>query len=119
MPEAVETAFVAAQQAVAVLTPDPQTGLEPLTGLAAAIDHYQMGIVQVRREDYAGAAATFGQVTTFAPAFANAYYYGGLANSRIDRPDQMTINFERFLQLAPEAPEAPRVQSSMRSVRGR
>ena len=77
-----------------------------------------MGIVQARREDYAAAAAAFEQVTTYAPAFAYGYYYGGQANSRIDRPDQMAINFERFLQLAPEAPEAPRVQSLLRSVRG-
>ncbi len=119
MTEAVETAFVAAQRAVAVVTPDPQSGLEPLTGPAAAIAHFQMGIVQVRREDYAAAAAAFEQVTTYAPAFAYGYYYGGQANSRIDRPDQMAINFERFLQLAPEAPEAPRVQSLLRSVRGR
>ncbi len=119
LPEAVETALVAAQQAVAALTPDPQTGLEPLTGPAAAMAHYQMGIVHARRKDNAGAAAAFEQVTTLAPAFAYAYYYGGLANSRIDRPDRMAINFERFLQLAPNAPEAPRVLSLMRSVRGR
>ena len=117
--EAVETAFADGQRAVALLTPDPQSGLEPLTGPVATIAHYQMGIVHARRNDYAAAAAAFERVTTHAPAFAYGYYYGGQANSRIDRPDQMAINFERFLQLAPEAPEAPRVLSLMRSLRGR
>ena len=119
LPEAVEEAFATAQRAVGALTPEPLTESEPPTGAVAAMVYYQMGIVQARRLDYEGAAAAFEHVTTFDPAFAYAYYYGGMANSRIDRPDQMAINFERFLQLAPEAPEAPRVQSLMRSVRGR
>ena len=117
--EAVETAHLAAQQAIAALTPDDATGAAPVTGPPAAFAHYQLGIAKVRLEDYAGAAEAFELATTHDPAFAYAYYYGGMANSRIDRSDQMAINFERFLTLAPEAPEAARVQSLMRSVRGR
>lgn len=117
--EAVETAHLAAQQAVASLTPDDTTESAPVTGPPAAFAHYQMGIVKVRLEDYGGAAEAFELATKEDPAFAYAYYYGGMANSRIDRSDQMAINFERFLMLAPDAPEAVRVQSLMRSVRGR
>ena len=79
-----------------------------------------MGLVQAQRSDSAGAAVSFEQAASLDPTFAYAYYYAGLASSRIGRPDRMAINFERFLQLAPEAPEgSPRVQSLMRSVRGR
>lgn len=109
MPQAMETAALAAQQAVAAAP----------TGPGAAVAHYQMGLVQAQRSDSAGAAVSFEQAASLDPTFAYAYYYAGLASSRIDRPDRMAINFERFLQLAPEAPEGPRVQSLMRSVRGR
>ncbi len=88
-------------------------------GGAAALAHYQVGLVQAQQVDYAAAAASFEQATENDPAFAYAYYYAGLAHSRLDRTDQMAINFERFLQLAPDAPEAPRVESLMRSIRGR
>lgn len=108
-PGTLEAAVLAAQQAVAAAA----------TGPAAATAHYQMGLVQAQRDDYAGAAVSFEQATSLDPSFAYAYYYAGLASSRIDRPDRMAINFERFLQLAPEAPEGPRVESLMRSVRGR
>ena len=120
-PEAVETAHLAAEQAIAALTPDAALATEaaPVTGPPAAFAHYQLGIAKVRLEDYAGAAEAFELATTYDPAFAYAYYYGGMAYSRVDRSDQMAINFERFLTLAPEAPEAARVQSLMRSVRGR
>lgn len=108
-PEAVETAFLAAQQAVAAAPQGPES----------AVLHYQMGLVQARRNDFAGAAVSFEQAASLDPSFAYAYYYAGLASSRIERPDRMAINFESFLELAPEAPEVPRVQSLMRSVRGR
>ena len=117
--QAVEQAFRGAQQAVALLSGDPASGRPAVTGRVAAIAQYQLGLVHAFRGDYSGAAEAFEAAQTHAPAFAYAYYYGGQAQSRLERPDRMAINFERFLQLAPDAPEARRVQSLMRSVRGR
>ena len=105
-PEALAEADVSVQQAV-----DADPGL--------AVAHYQRGIVEAYKEDHTTAAAAFEQAATLDPGFAYAYYYGGLSYSRIDRTDQMAIHFERFLRLAPDAPEAGRVESLMRSVRGR
>ena len=85
--------------------------------LAAA--HYQRGLVDGHWRDYASAADAFSRATTLDPAFAYAHYYAGLSYSRIEQPDQMAIHFERFLTLAPDAPEVGQVQSLMRSVRGR
>ena len=118
-PEAVEEAFLAAQEAVALLDADPATGRAAANGPVATIAHYQAGLVHAFRDDYSAAAVAFEAARTHDPGFAYAYYYGGQAHSRLERPDQMAINFERFLQIAPEAPEARRVQSLMRSVRGR
>jgi tetratricopeptide (TPR) repeat protein len=81
--------------------------------------HYQLGLVLAKREEWAPAAAEFDKVTELSPTNAYAYYYGGLMHYRANRPDQMAIHFERFLKLAPEAPERPEVMSIMKTVRGR
>ena len=81
--------------------------------------HYQLGLVLAKREEWAPAATEFDKVTELNPTNAYAYYYGGLMHYRANRPDQMAIHFERFLKLAPDAPERPEVMSIMRTVRGR
>jgi len=53
------------------------------------------------------------------PTFAAAYYYAGLASSRVKRIDLMANNFGLFIKLAPNAPERPEVESILRTVRGR
>ena len=81
--------------------------------------HYQRGIVLMTRKDYANAAAAFAKATQLDPTFAAAFYYAGLANYRASRIDLMTNNFEKFVKLAPNAPERPEVESILRTVRGR
>jgi tetratricopeptide (TPR) repeat protein len=80
---------------------------------------YQRGIVLMTRKEYADAAGAFTKATQLDPAFAAAYYYAGLANSRVKRVDLMTNNFEKFIKLAPNAPERPEVESILRTMRGR
>jgi len=81
--------------------------------------HYQLGLVLAKREEWAPAATEFDKVTELNPSNAYAYYYGGLMHYRANRPDQMAIHFDRFLKLAPDAPERPEVMSIMKTVRGR
>ncbi len=81
--------------------------------------HYQLGLVLAKREEWAPAATEFDKVTELSPSNAYAYYYGGLMHYRANRPDQMAIHFDRFLKLAPDAPERPEVMSIMKTVRGR
>ena len=52
------------------------------------------------------------------PSLAYAHYYGGLMHYRAKQPDRMATRFERFLQLAPDAPERPEVLQIMRTIRG-
>lgn len=99
----------------ALVSADRSVAMNP--GLATA--HYQRGLVLVRREAWREAALAFDEVSTIEPAYAYAYYYGGLAYSRARRPDLMAVRFERFLKLAPEAPERPEVLQIMRTLRGR
>lgn len=104
--EQVGTALESAERAVALA---PQ--------LADA--HYQLGLVQAKREDWRAAAEAFDRAANLNPAVAYAHYYGGLMHYRAGRPDRMANHFEQFLKLAPEAPERPEVLQIMRTVRGR
>ena len=80
---------------------------------------YQLGLVLAKRGDWGGAAAAFDQAAHLNPSMAYAHYYGGLMHYRAGRPDLMAVAFERFLTLAPEAPERAEVLQTMRTARGR
>ena len=86
---------------------------------APALAHYQLGLTLGRRQAYEEAAAAFEEVIAREPAFAYAHYYAGLSYYQIDRTDRMAAAFEMFLMLAPEAPERDRVESVLRTLRGR
>ena len=94
-----------------------QRAVEIADGLADA--HYQRGLVLAKREDWRGAAESFDRVSQIDPMHAYAYYYAGLMHYRASRPDLMAVRFERFLKLAPDAPERPEVLQIMRTIRGR
>jgi tetratricopeptide (TPR) repeat protein len=81
--------------------------------------HYQLGLVQAHKNDLEGAAASFGRAVTAEPSFAYAHYYAGLMYSRMQREDQVTVYWEAFLKLAPQAPEAAQVQAIMPTLRAR
>jgi len=80
---------------------------------------YQLGLVSAKMENWAAAAAAFDRAAELDPTFAYAHYYAGLANSRIKRADRTAEHLERFLKLAPMAPERPAMESLMRTLRGR
>jgi len=78
---------------------------------------YQLGLAYAESRDYANAATTFEKATMMDPSFAYAHYYGGLSYYQVKRIDKMSNFFERFLKLAPDAPERPAIEALMRSVR--
>jgi tetratricopeptide (TPR) repeat protein len=86
---------------------------------APAEAQYQLGLVLSKQQLWQPAAEAFDHVTHTDPTNAYAYYYAGLMHYRAKRTDLMAGRFERFLKLAPNAPERPEVQQIMRTVRGR
>jgi tetratricopeptide (TPR) repeat protein len=86
-------------------------------GLAAA--HYQLGLALAKLQRWDEASMAFDAAAQRDQAMAYAHYYGALMHSRAGRSDRMAVGFDRFLKLAPEAPERPEVMSLMRTVRGR
>ena len=101
----IDAAFESAQQAVAAADEMPEA-------------HFQLGLVHAKRQDWRAAAAEFDRAAELNPSLAYAHYYGGLMHYRAKQPGRMAISFERFLKLAPEAPERPEVLQIMRTIRG-
>jgi tetratricopeptide (TPR) repeat protein len=81
--------------------------------------HYQLGIVEALRADFAASSAALEQATLLNPGFAYAHYAAGMAWYRVKRLDKMAIHFESFIRLAPEAPERPAVEQLMRTIKRR
>jgi tetratricopeptide (TPR) repeat protein len=112
------------QSAVAMVNNENERAVELATQAVAAGPesfqaHYQLGHAKSKFEDWAGCAEEFHQAATLNPTFAYAHYYAGLSYSRIKRADRTSEHFERFLKLAPNAPERAAVESLMRTLRGR
>jgi protein O-GlcNAc transferase len=80
---------------------------------------YQLGLIGSVRGDHAESADAFARAAELNPQMAYAHYEAGMAFYQVKRVDRMAVFFENFLKLAPKAPEAPAVQSIMRTVRGR
>lgn len=79
---------------------------------------YLKGILLYNKQDYPGAIETFNKVITSIPDKAYAHYYLGLSNYNAGKKPQAIQSFERFLQLAPEAPEAPQIRELLRRLKG-
>jgi tetratricopeptide (TPR) repeat protein len=79
---------------------------------------YQLGLVQLRRSDWDGAAQALDRATQLMPDFAYAFYNAGVAHQRARRFPEMADRFRRFLELAPEAPERKMVQTALNALRG-
>jgi tetratricopeptide (TPR) repeat protein len=88
-----------------------------LNGESAAA-HYVLGLAYAYRQDFRNAAPGLEKALSLDPDNAYAHYQLGLVQYRLKRYDQTIIHFERFLELMPEAPEAPQVKSILRTVRG-
>jgi len=94
-----------------------RTAVERNAELAQA--QFQLGQALDAKGENALAAEAFEKAATRAPQMAYAHYQAGMSNYKAKRIDKMAVYFENFLKLAPNAPEAPAVQSIMRTVRGR
>ena len=104
--------------------PNPQQALEAAQHAVSLNPdlpeaQYQLGLACSFLDDFPGAAAAFEKAARLDSTFAYAEYYAGLAYYRAKRTDLMAVHFERFLKLAPGAPERPEVESIMRTLRRR
>lgn len=85
----------------------------PEAGLVA----YQIGFTRSYQENWQAALEQFNRAIEENPRLAYAYYYRGLVHDKLGRKDLLVNDMEKFLALAPNAPEAERAKSILRSVK--
>jgi tetratricopeptide (TPR) repeat protein len=112
------------RSALALLASNPADAVDAANQAVSGGDslpeaHFARGMALRAKQDMAGAAAEFERASQLDPQWAYAHYYAGLAYSRAKRIDQTASHFNRFLQLAPQAPERAEVQSVLRTLGGR
>lgn len=75
------------------------------------------GSLALARKDYKAAASLLEPHVNAHPDEPFGHYYLGLAQYGLKKPDKTVQHFQRFLSLAPDTPEAARVESLLRSIR--
>jgi predicted Zn-dependent protease len=78
--------------------------------------HRTRGMILLKRDRFADASQSLARALELDPKDPYANYYFGMASSRLRRTDLMIKHFQLFLELAPNAPEAPKVRSLLRSL---
>lgn len=82
-----------------------------------ALVPYQIGVTRLFQEQWQPALDQLTQAIEQDSGLAFAYYYRGLAAEKLNRKDLLVNDMERFLQLAPDSPEAERARLILRAVK--
>ena len=72
---------------------------------------YQMGATRAFQQSWADAVTLLTQSLEKDTGMALAYYYRALAHEKLGRKDLMIIDLDRFVKVAPTAPEAERARA--------
>ena len=91
--------------------------LQGASGPSPALIPYQIGVTRAFQENWTAAAEQLNRAVEMDSGLAYAYYYRGLAQEKLGRKDLLVNDMERFLALAPNAPEAERARAILRAVR--
>lgn len=90
-------------------------------GAALNPDHpdvfYQKGLIFGYTDKTADAVAAFERCVELQPDFVYAHYQLGMAYNQQKRFDLTIVHLTRFLELAPQAPEAPQVRNLLEFLR--
>lgn len=82
-----------------------------------ALIPYQIGVTQAFKENWSAAAEQLNRAIEMDSGLAYAYYYRALAQEKLGRKDLLVNDMERFLAIAPNAPEADRAKAILRAVK--
>jgi tetratricopeptide (TPR) repeat protein len=79
--------------------------------------HYILGVIHAFRKDVPRAVESLQRSVELEDGDAYAHYHLGLLQYQQKKFDQTIIHFEKFNELAPNAPESGQVRSILRTVR--
>lgn len=81
-----------------------------------ALIPFQIGVTRVFQEQWQPAVDQLNRSIEMDSGLAYAYFYRGLAAEKLGRKDLLVNDMERFLALAPTAPEAERARAVLRAA---
>jgi len=84
-------------------------------GASQPLVRYQLGLLAAGEQRWQDAVDEFTAALTEDSGLAYAYYYRGLAWSKLKRTDLLLLDMDRFLTLAPESPDAVKARSVLQS----
>jgi tetratricopeptide (TPR) repeat protein len=82
-----------------------------------ALIPYQIGVTRAFQESWQAAAEQLSRAIDMDSGLAYAYYYRGLAEEKVGRKDLLINDLERFVALAPDAPEADRARAIVQAAK--
>lgn len=78
---------------------------------------YQLGATFAFSQKWGDAVTTLSRSIELSPNLAYAYYYRALAQDKMGKKDQLVLDMERFVALAPTAPEAERALAVVKAAK--
>jgi len=84
-------------------------------GASKPLVNYQRGVLAGAQQRWQDAVDLFTAALTEDSGLAYAYYYRGLMWSKLKKTDQLLLDMDRFLTLAPESPDAVKARSILAS----
>ncbi|MBI1353334.1 MAG: tetratricopeptide repeat protein [Acidobacteria bacterium] len=75
------------------------------------------GQIRINNKDFQGAAADLEKAIELDPSQPYNHYYAGMAYNGLKRPDKMVEHLQTFVKMAPDSPDADKVQSLLRAFR--
>jgi tetratricopeptide (TPR) repeat protein len=79
---------------------------------------FQLGLSYVQTKEWQKAKKAFDGVLELDPLFAPAYLHRGLTWSKLGRNDKMAADLERFIELAPDSPDADTARAMLGAYAG-
>jgi tetratricopeptide (TPR) repeat protein len=79
--------------------------------------NFQLGLAYLTEKKWRQAKDAFDEVHAVDPRYAHLYFYRGLAWDKLGRKDQLLIDMDQFVKLAPNSPEAKTAQAILAAVR--
>jgi tetratricopeptide (TPR) repeat protein len=96
---------------------DAVATLEGAQAPQPALIPYQIGVTRALQESWPAALEQLNRALDMDSGLAYAYYYRGLVQNKLGHKDRLVNDMERFLAIAPSAPEADEAKAILRAVK--